>query len=78
VRYEARAARAVLDEGIRARKRALIRQQKRTPVEVAQHRKERICFWTWPFGHVWSRTSVTGLGFKRVCVVCDKEQEIEP
>lgn len=70
-----RAARHARDEEIREKKHAA-RRRVENPAAVERKHIERVCFWTWPFGHAWRLDSVRhscGRAHLR-CVGCGKEQ----
>jgi len=50
-----------------------IRDKKKKEIDVAK-KIEKICFWTWPYGHVWNiiQRSSAGMWTKKVCLVCKK------
>jgi hypothetical protein len=61
---------------LREKKRAAVDAQRRAQAAVAakrlaDRRRYHRCYWTWPWGHVWTtRPDAEGMGTHRACEVC--------
>ena len=69
--FDRRQALRDADQEIREKKRRTLNARRPPPSVAEQKHRERVCFWTWPWGHAWEQRA----DGKTVCAGCGRITE---